>query len=104
LEHLSSCSQSSHGGKPNAHFCRFLQYTYLFLVLDSEKQTLDGLLVLLCHDPATTQSDIVRLANCGRAFTLNQLESENAQSNETNTIKQLVDNAGTELALLKPSA
>lgn len=26
------------------HFCRFLQYTYLFLVSDSEKQTLDGLL------------------------------------------------------------
>ena len=65
--------------------------------MDSEKQTLDGLLVLLCHDPAATQSDIVRLANCGRAFTLNQLESDNAQSNETNTIKQLVDNAGTEI-------
>jgi hypothetical protein len=63
--------------------------------VDPEKHTLDGLLVLLCHDPAATQSDNFRLANSGRAFTLNQLESDHAHSNQMNTIKQLVDNSGT---------
>ena len=63
--------------------------------MDSEKHTPDGLLVLLCHDPAATQSDIVRLGHCDRVFTLHQLDSDHAQSNQTNTIKQLVDNSGT---------
>jgi hypothetical protein len=62
--------------------------------VDPEKHTLDGLLVLLCHEQTVTQPAIVRLANSGCVFTLNQLDIDYEQSNQANTIKQLVHDAG----------
>jgi len=66
-------------------------------IVDPEKHTLDGFVVLLCHDPTATQPSIVPLANSGRVFTLNQLDIDHTQSNQANTIKQLVDDAGSEI-------
>jgi hypothetical protein len=55
---------------------------------------LDGILLLLCHEPTATQLNLVPLASNGRVFTLDQLEIDHKVSSQANTIKQFVQHGG----------
>jgi len=55
---------------------------------------LDGVLLLLCHEPTATQLNLVPLASNGRVFTLDQLGIDHKVSSHANTIKQFVKHDG----------
>ncbi|KAN0095066.1 hypothetical protein V8E51_015777 [Hyaloscypha variabilis] len=63
-------------------------------VKDPEKNALDGILLLLCHEPTATQLNLVPLASNGRVFTLDQLDIDHKVSSQANTIKQFVKHDG----------
>ena len=69
-------------------------FTDIILVKDPEKNALDGVLLLLCHEPTATQLNLVPVASSGRVFTLDQLEIDHQVSIQANTIKQFVEHGG----------